>query len=86
MIGVIKMDCFNYPLDTKTLYRKKARIKRELSEQSGLIIKKIAVLGGVTINEVVDLNLKDLLRCGISWKKNIIVPLFRIILTDLIIG
>lgn len=47
------MDCFNYPLDTKTLYRKKAKIRRELSSQSDLIKKNIAVLGGSTTNELV---------------------------------
>lgn len=48
------MEWFNYPLDTKTLYRKKASIKRTLSEKSGLIDKKVAVLGGSTTNEVVN--------------------------------
>ena len=48
------MELFNYPLDTKTLYRKKASIKRTLSEKSGLIDKKVAVLGGSTTNEVVN--------------------------------
>lgn len=48
------MDCFNYPLDTKTLYRKKAKIRQELSEQPNLIKKKVAVLGGSTTNEIVD--------------------------------
>lgn len=60
------MDCFSYPLDTKTLYRKKAKIKRELSERGGLIIKKIAVLGGSTTNEVVDQLNNFLLFYGIS--------------------
>lgn len=48
------MNCFNYPIDTKTLYRKKAKIRRELLERSDLIKKKIAVLGGSTTNEVVE--------------------------------
>lgn len=48
------MEWFNYPLDTKTLYRKKASIKRSLSERSDLIDKKVAVLGGSTTNEVVN--------------------------------
>lgn len=60
------MECFNYPLDTKTLYRKKAKIKHELLEQEGLITKKIAVLGGSTTNEVVDQLNNFLLFYGIS--------------------
>ena len=60
------MDCFNYPLDTKTLYRKKTKIKHELSAQSGLVIKKIVVLGGSTTNEVVDQLNNFLLFYGIS--------------------
>ncbi len=48
------MDYFNYPLDTKTLYRKKAKIRRELSAQSSMLKKKIAVLGGSTTNELVE--------------------------------
>lgn len=48
------MDWFNYPLDTKTLYRKKASIKRELSEKEGLLKKKIVILGGSTTHEIVD--------------------------------
>ena len=48
------MDCFNYPIDVKTLRRKKASIRRTLLEQPNLIEKKIAVLGGSTTNEVVD--------------------------------
>ena len=36
------MDCFNYPIDVKTLRRKKASIRRTLLEQPNLIEKKIA--------------------------------------------
>lgn len=60
------MDCFNYPLDTKVLYRKKMKIRRELSEQKGLLKKKIAVLGGSTTNEIVDQLEIFLLHYGIS--------------------
>lgn len=60
------MDCFNYPLDTKILYRKKAKIRRELSEQKNLITKRIAVLGGSTTNEVVEQLNNFLLYYGIS--------------------
>ncbi len=48
------MNFFDYPLDTKNLYRKKAKIKRELLKKGTFIKKKIAVLGGSTTNEVVD--------------------------------
>lgn len=49
------MECFAYPLDTKTLLRKKRSIRKELSEQTGnWTEKRIAVLGGSTTNEVVD--------------------------------
>ena len=60
------MDCFNYPLDTKTLRRKRAKIYRELSEKPGLIEKKIAVLGGSTTNDVVDMLSIFLLNHGIK--------------------
>ncbi|MGM9571860.1 MAG: HAD-IIIC family phosphatase [bacterium] len=65
MIGGAEMNCFNYPLDIKTLYRKKAKLKRELSEQKGLIKKKIAVLGGSTTNEIVEQLNNFLLNYGI---------------------
>lgn len=48
------MECFNYPLDTKTLFRKKASLRRVLAEKEGLIDKKIAILGGSTTNEVAE--------------------------------
>lgn len=57
---------FDYPLDTKILKRKKAAIKRELLQQSGLIEKKIAVLGGSTTNDVVDMLELFLLYYGIK--------------------
>lgn len=60
------MKCFNYPLDTKTLYRKKAKIRCELSEQTSLLKKKIAVLGGSTTNELVNQLDNFLLYYGIS--------------------
>lgn len=60
------MDYFNYPLDTKMLYRKKARIKRELLEQTGLLEKKVAILGGSTTNEVADQLVNFLLHYGIK--------------------
>lgn len=60
------MDAFTYPIDTKVLYRKKAKIKRELSEKSGLIKKRVAVLGGSTTNEIVEQLDIFLLYYGIS--------------------
>ncbi len=48
------MDELHYPIDSKLLLRKKAKIKKQLLEQEGLIEKRIAVLGGSTTNEVVD--------------------------------
>ena len=60
------MDCFNYPIDVKTLRRKKASIRRTLLEQPNLIEKKIAVLGGSTTNEVVDQLELFLLSYGIK--------------------
>lgn len=47
------MDYFNYPIDSKGLYRKKLKIKNELLTNPALIEKRIAVLGGSTTNEVV---------------------------------
>ena len=60
------MSYFDYPLDTKILRRKKLAIKRELSSASGLINKKVAVLGGSTTNDVVDMLELFLLYNGIS--------------------
>lgn len=65
MIGGVRMDYFNYPLDTKILYRKKTKIRRELLEQTDLIKKKIAILGGSTTNEVVEQLYTFLLYHGI---------------------
>ena len=60
------MSDFDYPLNTRELYRKKRKIHRELSDRSGLLHKKIAVLGGSTTNEVVDQLDNFLLHHGIS--------------------
>lgn len=59
------MDCFNYPLDTKTLLRKKRQLKKELEEKATLN-KKVAVLGGSTTNEIVDMLDVFLLSYGIK--------------------
>ena len=60
------MDCFEYPIDSKTLLRKKIRIKKELLANSeGYPEKRIAVLGGSTTNEIVDQLELFLLHYGI---------------------
>ena len=61
------MNSFVYPLDTKTLLRKKLRIKKELLSQNiSFIEKRIAVLGGSTTNEIVDQLELFLLNYGIK--------------------
>lgn len=61
------MDCFQYPLDTGTLLRKKRRIRRELAAQNPHPLhKKIAILGGSTTNEVADQLGLFLLQYGIE--------------------
>lgn len=61
------MDYFSYPLDTKTLLRKKIAIKKELREQDIVWTeKRVAVLGGSTTNEIVDQLELALLHYGIK--------------------
>lgn len=61
------MNCYEYPLDTKMLLRKKRGLKKELlKEPVSWITKKIAVLGGSTTNELVDQLELALLTCGIK--------------------
>ena len=61
------MDCFQYPLDTETLLRKKRRLRRELLAQNPHPLhKKIAILGGSTTNEVADQLGLFLLQYGIK--------------------
>lgn len=49
------MECFEYPIDTQYLLRKKKRIRKELiAENSNRLKKRIVVLGGSTTNEIVD--------------------------------
>lgn len=59
------MSCFDYPLDTKMLYRRKVKIRRELSAKNNLLKKKVAVLGGSTTNEIVEQLANFLLYYGI---------------------
>ena len=61
------MDYYAYPLDTKTLLRKKRSIKKELLQQDiTWIEKKIAILGGSTTNEIADQLELTLLNHGIK--------------------
>ena len=61
------MDCFQYPLDTDQLLRKKRRIRRELLAQNPHPLKKrVAILGGSTTNEVADQLGLFLLQYGIE--------------------
>ncbi len=46
------LELLDYPFDTKKILRKKKSLKRELLEKKSLIVKKIAILGGTTTNEV----------------------------------
>lgn len=61
------MQCFDYPLDTEQLLRKKRRIRRELTARlTNPLHKKIAILGGSTTNEVADQLGLFLLNYGIE--------------------
>lgn len=60
------MDSFAYPIDTKTLLRKKGKLKRELlAKNADWIDKKIAILGGSTTSEIADQLELFLLHYGI---------------------
>ena len=59
------MSYFDYPIESKTLLRKKLKIKNELLSRGGFIEKRIAVLGGSTTNEIVDQLELFLLNYGI---------------------
>ena len=48
------IDALTYPFDVKVLFRKKPSLKRELSSKSGLIHKRIAVLGGSTTHDIIE--------------------------------
>ena len=61
------MDYYSYPLDTKTLIRKKLSIKKELLQRDNNWINlKVAVFGGSTTKEVVDQLELALLNYGIK--------------------
>ena len=38
------MDCFNYPLDTETLLRKKRRLRKELLAQNPHPLQKLSLI------------------------------------------
>ena len=59
-------DPFSYPLDTVTLQRKKRALRRELRQRTGLIKKRIAIMGGSTTAELCDMLELFLLQAGIS--------------------
>ena len=64
------MNYYSYPLDTKTLLRKKIAIKKELEQRNITWIEKnVAVLGGSTTNEIVDQLELALLHYGIKAKR-----------------
>lgn len=60
------MTCFDYPIETKYLLRKKRQLKKELlAQQRDWIDKRIAVLGGSTTNEIAEQLELFLLHFGI---------------------
>jgi FkbH-like protein len=58
-------DLLNYPFDANTLLRKKKALRREMLQQSGLLDKRIAILGGSTTAEIRDMLELFLLKDGI---------------------
>ena len=59
------LECLEYPLDVATILRKKKAIKKKLLERNDFTAKKIAVLGGSTTQEVVNILDLFLLKNGI---------------------
>lgn len=66
--GCMAVEALRYPIDGKALNRKKLAIKKELLEKSGLIEKRIAVLGGSTTHDIIELLELFLLSNGIRPK------------------
>lgn len=60
------MELLEYPFDTEYLIKNKKKIKKELLEQSNLLEKKIAILGGSTTSEVKNMLELFLLNYGIK--------------------
>ena len=59
-------DVLQFPFDAKLLLRKKKSLKRELLESSGLVEKRVAVLGGSTTHDIVEMLELFLLKQGIK--------------------
>lgn len=55
-----------YPFDSAYILKKKKSIKRTLLDQDGRIKKKIAVLGGSTVSDIISVLDLFLLDCGIE--------------------
>ena len=61
------MKCLEYPFDGEYLLKKKKSLKRELMAQNdNRIVKKIAVLGGSTTREIIEMTELFLLNCGVE--------------------
>lgn len=60
------LDLLQYPFDSKLLMRKKKALKRELLAKPGLVEKRIAVLGGSTTHDIVEMMELFLLDNGIK--------------------
>lgn len=60
------VEMLTYPFDAKLLFRKKLALKRELLTKNGLIEKRIAVLGGSTTHDIIELLELFLLNNGIK--------------------
>lgn len=60
------MEPLDYPFDAGLILQKKRRLRRQLLEQPGLIQKKVAVLSGSTVGEVVPVLELFLLNEGIQ--------------------
>lgn len=60
------MDILSFPFDAKLLNRKKKAVKRELLARPGLVEKRIAVLGGSTTHDVIEMMELFLLDNGIK--------------------
>ena len=64
-----------YPFDSQYLLRKKRAIKKELLTAEGLTEKKVAVLGGSTTNEIVDIFKNFLNVLYVSIRKRIMMKI-----------
>ena len=62
---MVASEILSYPFDVKMLQRKKLALKRELLAKSGLVEKRIAVLGGSTTHDIIELLELFLLNAGI---------------------